>query len=90
MGILTGLLKKLFGDKSSKDIKKLLPILEQIKQEYASLRNIDNDQLRQKTSDLRAQIAKAIESEDIKLESYKQELDSPEPLSVKRQEELYD
>ncbi|MBO7142000.1 MAG: preprotein translocase subunit SecA [Bacteroidales bacterium] len=90
MGILTGLLKKLFGDKSSKDIKKILPILEQIKQEYASLQYLDNDHLRERTQQLRHQIAKAIEPTNNKLESYRKELESPEPLSVKRQEELYD
>ncbi len=90
MGILTGLLKKLFGDKSSKDIKKLLPILEQIKQEYASLQYLDNDHLRERTRQLRHQIAKAVEPVNQKLESYRKELESPEPLSVKRQEQLYD
>ena len=90
MGILTGLLKKLFGDKSSKDIKKILPILEQIKQEYASLQYLDNDHLRERTRQLRNQIAKAVEPVNQKLESYRKELESPEPLSVKRQEQLYD
>ncbi len=90
MGILTGLLKKLFGDKSSKDIKKILPILEQIKQEYASLQYLDNDHLRERTRQLRHQIAKAVEPVNQKLESYRKELESPEPLSVKRQEQLYD
>jgi len=90
MGILTGLLKKLFGDKSSKDIKKLLPILEQIKQEYASLQYLDNDHLRERTRQLRHQIAMAVEPVNQKLESYRKELESPEPLSVKRQEQLYD
>ncbi|MBQ3619736.1 MAG: preprotein translocase subunit SecA, partial [Bacteroidales bacterium] len=90
MGILTGLLKKLFGDKSSKDIKKILPILEQIKQEYASLQYLDNDHLRERTRQLRYQIAKAVEPVNQKLESYRKELESPEPLSVKRQEQLYD
>ena len=90
MGILSGFLKKFFGDKSSKDIKKLLPILEQIKEEYAKLQHISNDELRKRSADLRELLAKSVEQENKKLESYKKELDSPEPLSVKRQEELYD
>ncbi|MCQ2973522.1 MAG: preprotein translocase subunit SecA [Bacteroidales bacterium] len=90
MSILTGFLKKFFGDKSSKDIKKLLPILEQIKIEYAKLQDFSNDQLREETTKLRTQIAQAIEAENTKLNSYKKELESPEPLTVKRQEELYD
>mgnify|MGYP003305726072 CR=1 FL=1 len=57
MSILTGFLKKFFGDKSSKDIKKLLPILEQIKIEYAKLQDFSNDQLREETTKLRTQIA---------------------------------
>ncbi|MBP5368249.1 MAG: preprotein translocase subunit SecA [Bacteroidales bacterium] len=90
MSIFSSFLKKFFGDKSTKDIKKLLPILEQIKQEYAALQNISNDELRKRTQDLRDSIAKAIEPVNAKLEGYKAELASPEPLDIRRQEELYD
>ena len=90
MSIFSSFLKKFFGDKSTKDIKKLLPILEQIKQEYAALQNISNDELRQRTKDLREQIAKSLEPVNAKLEGYKKELASPEPLDIRRQEELYD
>ena len=90
MSIFSSFLKKFFGDKSTKDIKKLLPILEQIKQEYAALQNISNDELRKRTQDLRDTIAKAIEPVNAKLEGYKAELASPEPLDIRRQEELYD
>lgn len=89
MGILNGILKKFFGDKSSKDIKKMLPILQQIKSEYAKLESLSNDQLREQTQKLRAEISQAIKSENEKLAGFKQRLDSSEPLTLNEQEDLY-
>ncbi|HMP99333.1 MAG TPA: preprotein translocase subunit SecA [Cyclobacteriaceae bacterium] len=50
------LIAKIFGTKSDKDIKKLLPVLEQVKKEYATLENLSNDELRNKSLSLQAQI----------------------------------
>lgn len=89
MSILNSILKKFFGDKSSKDIKKMLPILENIKSEYAKLQSISNDELREKTQKLRQDIQNAIKAENEKLSGFKLRLDSPEPLTINEQEELY-
>ena len=43
MGIIQNILKTFFGDKSSKDIKKMMPTVEKIKAEYAKLAGISND-----------------------------------------------
>ena len=47
---LTGLLKSMFGSKSDRDLKKLRPILAQIKEIYPSVEQMSNDELRNRTT----------------------------------------
>lgn len=50
------LLAKIFGDKSQKDIKLMMPLVEQTKREGESLISISNDELRKKTADVQQHI----------------------------------
>ncbi|MFY7734085.1 MAG: preprotein translocase subunit SecA [Bacteroidia bacterium] len=54
--MLNSLLKKLFGNKSDRDLKPIYPIVEQIKLEFAKLQNITDDELRNKTAKFKAYI----------------------------------
>ncbi len=65
MSILTSVLRKFFGSKSEKDVKEILPIVEQIKAEYEKLHDISNDELRAKTDELR-KIIKDAYADDLK------------------------
>jgi preprotein translocase subunit SecA len=47
---------KVFGNKHEKDVKAILPIVEQINAEYAKLNSISNDELRAKTAEFKKQI----------------------------------
>lgn len=89
MGLLNGILKMFFGDKSSQDIKKMQPVLSQIEAEYKKMHDLSNDRLREETLELRQYIFKAVKAEQDKLASYKEKLDSNEPLEVGEQEDLY-
>ncbi len=51
--MLNSLLKKLFGNKSDRDLKPIYPIVEQIKLEFAKLQNITDDELRNKTAEFK-------------------------------------
>ena len=42
-------LKSLFGDKSSRDMKLIQPLVEQVKAVYPEVQKLDNDALRQKS-----------------------------------------
>ncbi|MEO0331259.1 MAG: hypothetical protein AAF223_06170, partial [Bacteroidota bacterium] len=53
---LTKGLAKLFGSKSDRDIKNIMPLVEQINQEFAQLASITDDELRDKSEQLRQQI----------------------------------
>ena len=52
-------LKKFFGTKSEKDIKSIQPLVDQILEIYPTLKNLSNDELRQKVSSLKQQIKNA-------------------------------
>ncbi|MFM1934288.1 MAG: hypothetical protein RL360_1169, partial [Bacteroidota bacterium] len=47
---------KIFGTKSERDIKALMPIVENIKSEYAKLASLTDDELRGKTSEFKSRI----------------------------------
>ena len=53
---MQNLIKKIFGDKSSKDIKLLWPIVEQINVEYEKIKNLSDDQLKAKTVEFKEKI----------------------------------
>jgi preprotein translocase subunit SecA len=60
LGSLNKTLKKLFGDKSDRDIREITPLVEKTKAAYSSLSNLSNDALRERTASLKAKIQEAI------------------------------
>ncbi len=89
MSIIQNILKSFFGDKSSKDIKKMMPTVEKIKAEYAKLADISNDELRALTTNLRQELKDAVKDEEDRLQGFKDRLNGHEQLSIKEQEQLY-
>lgn len=49
-------IKKIFGDKHSKDIKELWPIVEQINAKYERIKSLSDDDLRARTAEFKEQI----------------------------------
>ena len=49
MSLLNSVLKVFVGDKTKKDLAKILPIVEQINSHYKSFKELSNDELRKKT-----------------------------------------
>ncbi|MBS1903283.1 MAG: preprotein translocase subunit SecA [Bacteroidetes bacterium] len=80
------LLQKVFGSKNEKDVKSLLPIVDQINEEYAKLSSLSDSELQAKTTEFRARIQEAtgaIERELTELrEQLKLDLPHEERLSV--------
>ena len=50
------LIAKLFGTKSEKDIKRIMPLVEQTKKEGEKLKSISNDELRGETKKIQEEI----------------------------------
>ncbi|HET9135087.1 MAG TPA: preprotein translocase subunit SecA, partial [Candidatus Kapabacteria bacterium] len=54
------LLQKVFGSKAEKDVKELLPIVDEINEEFAKLQSLSDDELRAKTDEFRERIHAAV------------------------------
>ncbi|MCI7763594.1 MAG: preprotein translocase subunit SecA [Bacteroidales bacterium] len=81
-------LQSMFGNKSSRDMKLILPFVEQVKSAYEEIRQLDNDQLRAKTKELQAYIhekgvAKQKEIEELKATIEQTPIDEREPIFQK-------
>jgi preprotein translocase subunit SecA len=50
------ILRSLFGDKSSRDMKLIQPLVEKVKAVYPEIQKLDNDQLRQRTKDIQREV----------------------------------
>ncbi len=61
------LIAKLFGSKYRKDIKKIMPIVVQINQEYDALASLSNDELREKTKQIQEQINDHLKDIDVQI-----------------------
>ena len=57
MSVINSLLKIFLGDKSGKDLKKLVPIVDEINESFDTLSDITNDQLRNKTLEFKELIS---------------------------------
>ena len=57
------LLKSLFGDKSTRDMKQIQPIVEKVKAAYPEIKALTNDQLRERTKELQKQLQDAVANE---------------------------
>ena len=76
MSILSKLLKVFVGDKSSNDVKELQPIVEKIKEEYAKLAGISDDELRARTAEFRRRISEHIKPETDKIAELKKQAEA--------------
>ncbi|MCZ7610484.1 MAG: hypothetical protein M5U17_10005 [Ignavibacterium sp.] len=47
------IIKKIFGDKYEKDLKQLWPIVTEINEYYESIKNLTDDELRNKTKEFK-------------------------------------
>ena len=85
LGFLT---KLLGGNKSDKDVRAILPIVEEIKVAYARLSSLSHDELRAKTGEFKARIQAHIADIDQEITELKTEAESDE-VSFDQKEEFY-
>ena len=52
-------LRSLFGDKSSRDMKLIQPLVEKVKAVYPETQKLSNDALRQRTKEIQRQVQDA-------------------------------
>ena len=69
-------LKSLFGDKSSRDMKLIQPLVEQVKAVYPEVQKLDNDALRQRTKTLQQQIQNSANEQKARIETLKASIEN--------------
>ena len=65
------ILRSLFGDKSSRDMKLIQPLVEKVKAAYPAIQQLDNDQLRQRTKDIQRHIQDSANQQKEEIEKLK-------------------
>ncbi len=68
---LTSILTSLFGNKSTRDMKLIQPLVEKVKAVYPEIQSLDNDQLRQRTHDIQQRIQNAANAQKEEIERLK-------------------
>ena len=83
---LNSFLKKVFGNKSTRDLKEIQPIVDRIKALGPEMAALDNDALRQKITDVRADIKAAIASDEEAIAKTREEV---ETLHIDKRQPLW-
>ena len=81
-------LKKLFGNKSDRDMRELLPIVDEVNTEWEKIKGLSNDELRAASGDLRAKIKSRIATEEEEITALKRKIDEDKP-TIEEREEIY-
>jgi len=82
-------ISKLFGSKSVRDVKGIMPIVEKVKAEFAKLGDLTNDELRAKTIGFKETIAAGLAHIDSEIAAIKERTDDNPDLDVNEKVELY-
>ena len=83
----TTFLSKVFGNKSTRDLKEIQPIVAKIKAEEPALKHLDNDALRGRIAEVRADILSAIAEDTEAIVTKKAEV---ETLPFEKRQPLWD
>ncbi|RMG22480.1 MAG: preprotein translocase subunit SecA [Bacteroidetes bacterium] len=84
---MKALLRKLFPSKKEKDIKELLPLVDQINEIYSGLSELTDDELRAKTDEFKGRIQAAIAETVANMQQLKEE--AALEKDIERKEALY-
>ena len=69
------ILKKIFGNKSQRDMREIQPYVETIKAAYEKIKPLTNDELRTKIDDIKQEIQDAVSSEKERIAQLKEEVE---------------
>ena len=72
------ILKKLFGNKSQRDLREIQPYVDRILAEYTKIETLSNDELRQRVTDIKAHIQESVAPEKARIAEIKENIESVE------------
>jgi len=87
MSFFNSILKFFIGDKTKKDIKSILPIVEEIKSFESEISKLNNDELREHTLNFKSEIELSINDVKNRIKELKEAVDKTDDFDEK--EELY-
>jgi len=87
MSVINKVLGLFLGNKYERDMKEINPYVEKIHLEFEKLRDLSNDQLRDKTLELKKEILGHLEVDENEIKSLKEKAENEE--DVYRKEEIY-
>lgn len=80
------ILKSLFGDKSSRDMKLIQPFVEEVKKKYPEIKALSNDQLRAKTKEIQQYVQQSAKEQKDKISKLKATI---EDTPIDEREEIF-
>ena len=80
---------KVFGTKSEKDVKSMLPMVEAINEEYVKLQGLSDDQLRDKTKEIKKIIDDHLSEIDDQIAGLHQQVADNPDLDIHQKEDLF-
>lgn len=83
------LIAKLFGTKSEKDIKRIMPLVDQTRLEGEKLKNLSNDNLRAETRKVQDQINAELKNIDDQIAALHQKIADNPTLDIHAKEEVF-
>jgi len=88
MSLLNSVLKVFVGDKTKKDLAKILPLVDQINTYFNAYKDLSNDELRNKTNAFKNKINQQLKGVKDQMDLLKSEIDNSEDIDQK--EQLYE
>ena len=86
---MAGFLSTLFGNKSQRDLKTIMPFVADAKNAYENLSSLSNDELRNKTIQFKQQIRDLVKDEETEIQEMKNRIETEYDMDVQEKEELY-
>ncbi len=86
---MLSVLKKVFGDKSKKDLKEINPYVNKVKEAYDQIQELSNDELRGKTVEFKKRIADHIIDEETEIAALKEKMAANPDIEVDEKEQYY-
>ena len=89
ISFITNLSKKLFGTKHDRDIKTILPLVEQTNKHFATYTSLSHDELRGKTIEFRGRIKAHLAGIDSDIANLREQANDPK-TGIGKKEQLFE
>src|SRR5690349_17176521 len=82
-------ISRIFGNKSDRDLKSILPRIQKINAHYESYATLSNDQLRAKTAEFKQRIADYLSDTEAEIKKVKERLANEPDMDLDEKQSLY-